>query len=91
LISTLIAASMLVVSGFFALWKSGTILAGGVSGIATTTVAALLSTIGALGLLAIWHDPTTLQSIEGSGGLSEVFFVPVMLIAPGVLLGTIGA
>ena len=90
LISTLIATSVLLMSGFFASWKSGAILAGGLSGIATTALAALLSTVCALGLLAIWHDPTTLQAIEGSGGLGEVFSLPVMLIVPGVLLGTIG-
>jgi hypothetical protein len=90
LISTLVAASILLVCGFFASWKSGMMMAGGLSGIATTALAALLSTIGALGLLAIWHDPSTLQAIEGSGGLSEVFSLPVMLIVPGVLLGTIG-
>jgi hypothetical protein len=78
------------VSGFFASWKSGTILAGGLSGVATTTLAALLSAAGALSLLAIWHDPATLQAIEGSGGLGEVFSLPVMMIVPGVLLGTIG-
>jgi len=90
LISTFVATSILLVSGFFASWRSGAILAGGLAGIATTALAALLSTIGALGLLAIWHDPTTLQAIEGSGGLGEVFSLPVMLIVPGVLLGTIG-
>jgi heme/copper-type cytochrome/quinol oxidase subunit 3 len=90
LISTLIAASILLVSGFFASWKSGTVLAGGLSGVATTALAALLSGVGALGLLAIWHDPATFQAIEGSGGLSEVFSLPVMLIVPGVLLSTIG-
>jgi hypothetical protein len=90
LISTLVAISILLVSGNFASWKSGTILAGGLSGAAATALAALLSTVGTLLLLAIWHDPTTLQAIEGSGGLSEVFSLPVMLIVPGVLLGTIG-
>jgi hypothetical protein len=90
LISTLVMASILLASGFFASWKSGTILAGGLSGIATTALAALLSTAGALGLLAVWHDPTTLQAIEGSGGLGEVFFLPVMVILPGMVLGTIG-
>jgi hypothetical protein len=90
LISTLVAISILLVSGMFASWKSGTILAGGMSGFMTTALAALASTIGTLGLFAIWHDPITLQAIEGSGGLSEVFFLPVMLIVPGVLLGTIG-
>ena len=90
LISTLVATSILLVSGFFASWNSGKILAGGLSGIATTALAALLSTIGELGLFAIWHDPTTLKAIEGSGGLGEVFFLPVMLVVPGMLLGTIG-
>ena len=90
LISTLVAASILLVSGFYASWKNGTILAGGLSGMATTVLATLLSSIGALGLLVIWHDPATLQAIEAGGGLGEVFFLPVMLIAPGVLLGTIG-
>jgi heme/copper-type cytochrome/quinol oxidase subunit 3 len=90
LISTLVATSILLVSGFFASWNNGKIQAGSLSGIATTALAALLSTVGALGLLAIWHDPTTLKAIEGSGGLGEVFFLPVMLIVPGMLLGTIG-
>jgi len=49
-----------------------------------------VSTIGALGLLAVWHDPATLQAIEGSGGLGEVLLLPVLLIVPGLLLGTIG-
>jgi hypothetical protein len=90
LISTLVASSILLVFGFFASWNSGKILAGGLSGIATTSLAALLSTIGALALFAIWHDPITLKAIEGSGGLGEVFFLPVMLIVPGMLLGAIG-
>jgi hypothetical protein len=90
LISTLVAISILLVSGMFASWKNGTILAGGMSGFVTTALAAFVSTIGTLSLLAIWHDPITLQAIEGSGGLSEVFFLPMMLFGPGVLLGTIG-
>lgn len=90
LISTFIASSILLVSGVFASWKSDTILAGSVSGIATTALAAFLSTIGALGLLATWHDPTTLQAIEASGGLEEVFSLPVMLMLPGVAIGGVG-
>ena len=90
LISTLVAVSILLVSGFSASWKNGTILAGGLSGVSTTVLATLLTTIGALGLLVIWHDPATLQAIEASGGLGEVFFLPVMLIVPGVLLSAIG-
>ena len=57
---------------------------------ATTALGSLLSTVGALILFAVWHDPATMQAIDGSGGLGEVFFLPVMLIIPGTLLGTIG-
>jgi hypothetical protein len=90
MISTLVAATILLLFGFMASWKSGMILAGGISGIATTALAASISIVGTLGLLAVWHDPNTLQAIEGSGGLAEVFSLPVMLIVPGMFLGTIG-
>jgi hypothetical protein len=90
LITTLVAGSILLVSGFLASWRSGSTLAGALAGTTTTALAAVLSAIGALGLLAIWHDPATLQAIDGSGGLGEVFFLPVMVIVPGLLLGTIG-
>ena len=90
LISTLVAVSILLVTGFFASWKSGSILAGGLSGLTTTALAAIMSTVSVLALLAIWHDAPTLQAIEDSGGLSEVFFLPMMSIVPGVLFGATG-
>jgi hypothetical protein len=90
LISTLVAGSILLVSGFLASGRSGSTLAGTFAGATTAALAAAVSTIGALGLLAVWHDPATLQAIEGSGGLGEVLLLPVLLIVPGLLLGTIG-
>jgi hypothetical protein len=89
LVSTLVATTIVLVSGFFASWNSGKILAGSLSGVATTALAALLSAIGALGLFGIFHDQTTLQAIQSSGGLGEVFSLPVNLIVPGMILGTI--
>ena len=46
--------------------------------------------VGAAGLLAIWHDADTMAAIRASGGLSEVFELPIMMILPGAVLGTIG-
>ena len=51
---------------------------------------ALISVVGAAGLLAIWHDPNTMAAIRASGGLAEVFELPIMMILPGAVLGTIG-
>src|SRR5262249_23444650 len=87
LISTVIAASILLVFGFIASWKSGVAVSGGLSGVATTAMAAVLSLIGASILFALAHDAATLRAIEGSGGLEEVFWLPVMLIVPGAILG----
>ena len=53
-------------------------------------IGAVISVIGAAGLLAIWHDAGTMAAIRASGGLGEVFELPVMMIIPGAVLGTIG-
>jgi hypothetical protein len=45
---------------------------------------------GAAGAQAIWHDPQTLAAIQGSGGLAEVFSLPITMVIPGACLGTVG-
>ena len=59
-------------------------------GAATAGIGGCVSIVGAGALLALWHDPATLQAIRGSGGLSEAFTLPLMMGVPGVLLGTLG-
>jgi hypothetical protein len=38
-----------------------------------------------------WRRPELLAAIQRSGGLSEVFALPIMLIVPGTIVGAIGA
>ena len=90
LISTAIAAAILLASGFFTSWKSGSFLAGAAAGLATTAIATLLSVAGTSLLLAIWHDPRTMAAIAGSGGLSEALFLPAWLVIPGVVIAGLG-
>ncbi|MCM3878844.1 MAG: permease prefix domain 2-containing transporter [Vicinamibacterales bacterium] len=89
-ISTYLAASVLVATGFAAAWRSRTWVAGTVSGIAATVIAGVLSVVGAGLLLAIWHDPATLAAIRGSGGLIESVTLPLVMVVPGAVLGTLG-
>ena len=89
-VSTALGVGILVTSGLWASWRSGSFVAGTIAGVATTAIGALISIIGAAGLLAIWHGAGTMAAIRGSGGLSEVFELPLMMILPGVVLGTIG-
>lgn len=38
-----------------------------------------------------WRSPELLAAIQRSGGLSEVFALPITLIVPGTIVGAIGA
>ena len=89
-VSTELGAGILLATGFWAAWRSGSFVAGIVAGVATAVIGAVISIAGAAVLLAIWHDPGTLAAIRGSGGLGEVFTLPVMMVLPGLLLGTVG-
>jgi hypothetical protein len=49
-----------------------------------------MSIVGAATLLAIWHGADTMAAIRASGGLGEAFELPIMMILPGAVLGTLG-
>ena len=89
-VSTFLGIGLLVATGVWASMRSGSAFAGTCAGIATTAIGALISAIGAAGLLAIWHDPATLAAIRATGGFAEVFAFPVVLILPGAVLGSLG-
>lgn len=88
-VSTFCGVGLLLAAGLWASMRSGSFLAGTCAAVATTAIGALISVVGAAGLLAIWHDAGTLAAIRASGGLSEVFELPIMIILPGAVIGTI--
>jgi hypothetical protein len=59
-------------------------------GVAATAIGAVISIVGAAAMLALWHSPQVMIAIHGSGGLSEVFTLPLMMVLPGVVLGSLG-
>lgn len=89
-VSTYVGIGLLLATGFWAAWHSGSLVAGTVAGVATAAIGAVISIVGAAGLLAIWHDPQMMAAIRGSGSLGETFTLPPLMVLPGVLLGTIG-
>ena len=89
-VSTALGVGILLAAGLGASWRSRSLAAGTCAGVATAVFGAAISTTGAAALLAIRHDAQTMAAIRGSGGLGEVFVLPVMMILPGVLLGTVG-
>lgn len=79
-------------SGFGAAWRTRSVRAGLLISICAASIGALLSIAGSAVMLAIWHDPATLDAWRRSGGLDEAFIdVPVKLVAIGAVMGFAGA
>ena len=89
-VSTYVGVGLLLVTGFWSAWRSGSFGAGPLAAALAAIIGAFVSIAGAAGLLAVFHDSQTMSAIEGSGGLGEAFTLPIMLIVPALILGTIG-
>jgi hypothetical protein len=89
-VSTFVGFGVFLGVGLWTSARSRSFVTGLVAGAATAGLAAGLSILGAGLLLAIWHDAATLMAIDSSGGISEVFEMPILMIVPGAILGTIG-
>ena len=89
-VSTVLGAGIVLLAGFWAASRSGSLAAGPVIGVATAALAAPMEVMGALTLLAGRHDPMTMAAIRGSGGLEEVLALPFLMVLPGIVLGTLG-
>jgi hypothetical protein len=89
-ISTYLGMGLLLMTGFWSAWRSGSSLAGPFSAIVAALIGAMVSIVGAAGMLAMFHDQQTLAAIEGSGGLAEAFTQPIMMVIPALILGTLG-
>jgi len=89
-VSTAVGVAILLVAGARTGWRSGSFLTGSIAGLTIAALGAVVSISGAASLLAFWHDPATMSAIRQSGGLDEVFLLPLLLTLPGALVGTVG-
>jgi len=79
-------------AGFIAAWRMQSISAGALTAFTAALIGAVVSIAGIAAMLAVWHDPATLDAWRSSGGLDEAFIdVPVKLMAIGAAMGTAGA
>jgi hypothetical protein len=87
---TIISACLL--AGFSTAWRTRSIRAGVLTSFSAATIGALFSIVGTGVMLAIWHDPATLDEWRNSGGLDEAFIaVPLKVVAIGAAMGSAGA
>ena len=89
-LTTLIAFAIFLLAGFVAGCRSGSVRAGAIVGLASAGLAIPLQLAGAGVLIMLWHDPVTLSAIRDSGGLGEVFTMPLFTVIPCVVVSAIG-
>ena len=81
-----------LLAGFRGAWRTRSMRAGALTSFSAAAMGALFSIVGTGLMLAVWHDPATLDAWRRSGGLDEAFIdVPLKLIALGAVIGTLGA
>src|SRR5215208_189298 len=89
-VSTLGSMAILTIAGILAGWRSRSPWAGTLAGAMVPLVVAPF-VIGGISLLLLFnHDAQAMAAIRVSGGLDEAFTFPLMLVIPGVTLGTLG-
>ena len=89
--TTYFAIALFASAGLRSAWRSRSMYAGMVAGALTSATGAAISILSALVLLAVWHDPETLAAIQGSGGLGEVFTLPLIIVVPATAIAMLGA
>lgn len=90
LVTTALSAGLLFTAGLWASWRCNSLTAGVMASLLTAVIAAAVSLVGAAILLAFWHDAQTMAAIRASGGLGEIFTMPLMTVVHAVMLGTVG-
>ena len=86
LITTWVAVGLFAGASFSSAWRARSVRAALVAAAAMVAVAAVFSAIGNGLILAIWHDEATLDAIQHSGGMDEVWLLPVFAILPATIV-----
>ena len=83
---------ILALSALRGAWRTTHLRAGVLIAVVTAVIGGVISVIGTVALLAIWHDPATLTAWDTSGGLDEALVgVPMLMIPIALVSGTVGA
>jgi len=90
-VTTLIMISTLLVVGASSTLRTRSIRAGVISTASALIVSAVLSAMALAFIYMNWRSPAMLAAIQGSGGLTEAFTMPIIMIIPGTIVGAIGA
>lgn len=86
-ITTVLALLIVLNTSLNAAVRSRSVAAGAFGAFSAALLAAPLSLVGVMTLLALSHDPVTLEAIRHSGGLVEALTLPVVFPIPATAVG----
>jgi hypothetical protein len=89
--TTLVTIATLLVIGASSTMRTRSFKAGIVSTATALIGSALICSVVTTLMYWYWHSAELIAAIDRSGGLSEVYSLPIMLIVPGTLIGAFGA
>jgi len=90
-LTTYMMISVLLVIGASSTMRTRSFKAGVVSTLSALIGSAVICSAVTAFMYFNWRSPELIAAIQRSGGLSEVFALPIMLIVPGTIVGAIGA
>ena len=82
--------ALFAAAGWHAAWRTRSIPSAAVAGLTIALGHACITMLAALIILALRHDDATMAAVAASGGLAEVFTLPLTMIAPGIALSLLG-
>jgi len=89
--TTLTMISTLLVIGASSRLRTQSVTAGIVSTASALLVAAIVDVVAIAAIYWNWRSAELVANINGSGGLQEALTLPIMMIVPGTIIGTLGA
>ena len=89
-VTTYAHIAIFIAVGFRAAWRGRSLADSVAAALSAQIMAVLMIFAGTGAFLAIWHDPHTLANIERSGGIGELFTLPLIVTGPAVLLSILG-
>jgi hypothetical protein len=89
-VSTAIGMAIPFLAAFVESFRTKSLRSGVIAGLAVIAIAVPFEILGAGALLVLRHDAATMAAIQASGGVGEVFTMPLLFLAPGLVLGGIG-
>lgn len=86
MVTTWVAIGLIASASFSSAWRARSVRAALIASSAMIAIAVVFSDIGNGLMLAVWHDADTMWAIRHSGGMDEIWLLPIFAIVPATIV-----